>query len=509
MKRVISTFIIFLPALFLVLATRSFSADLSPEKEMPIFLENKTFDRWPDPVVADCGLFTPFLGKKIELLRVYAYTDKTFLPIPFQIDEKDDEGNRIFPSGEKANPQDGNGLIDKGEELVFMARDCGDRISPQIFPAEISLWQELELQDPLTQKKGWVYLLYSETAPPPLSPKDYILYIPDHKCENESDCQLIKSKYLEDHFYPQEPYADLSKYPNKGFAHMYMAVPPEAGGTGEDFVDRFKGRITIAFFFGLLKYNVTEKVINFYESAYKDGPVRLIRNIQLIITLPLKIRAPGIAVDLLWYDTIVDVPMIIDLPINPKYLYTYLEIKIGEDHGPGAIGMKVYNSNNLQGCLVDGKTTGAAETDWNRGRDEWRLMTGEQGTVMNRSFWDEHYLKQMKSITVDYIDDINRKDPPEDDPGMLGMILQTNRVEGIKKERYFSYLEWYWPPAFLFSGPGQTYQAGDEKIYLNIADHPVKLRTGELTMDSHYFGKMQAYDRAEKIMEKKREAINP
>jgi len=276
-----------------------------------------------------------------------------------------------------------------------------------------------------------------------------------------------------------------------------------------DYVDRFKGRATIAFFFGLLKFEVNEKSINFYESAYIDGPVRLVRNIQLVISLPMGIKAPGLAVDLIWYDTIVDVPMIIDLPFNPNYLYTYLELRIGEDHSPGAMGMKVYNSHNLEGCLVDGKTEGKAEKKWNTERDRWRLMTGKQGTIMNRSFWDERYLKQMESVKVEYFDDIETEHPPEDDPGMIGLILQTNRVKDIKKERYYSYLEWYWIPSFLLTGPENTYQVGDEKTYLNIADHPIKLRTGELTMDSHYFGKMQAYDRAEKIIDKKREKDVP
>ena len=97
--------------------------------------------------------------------------------------------------------------------------------------------------------------------------------------------------------------------------------------------------------------------MKFYESAYKDGPIRLVRNIQLIITLPLGIKAPGIAVDLLWYDTIVNVPMVIDIPFNPKYLMSYMKLVVGEDHCPGAIGMLVYNSNNLEGFVVDGWTS--------------------------------------------------------------------------------------------------------------------------------------------------------
>ncbi len=497
-----------LSVLIISLALCPLSTATPLEKTSSSILAKKTLYRWPDPVVADCGLFPALIGKKINFLRVYAHKEEIFQPIPFQVDEKDADGNRVLPSGKNANPQDANGLIDKGEELVFMARDCGDRLGSQHFQADINLWQEVELQDPLTQEKGWVYLLYSETNAPALSDKDYIRYVPDYKCEGGRDCQLIQSKYVEDHFYPQEPYADTSKYPDKGFAHMYMANSLEAGGTGVDYVDRLKVRLTIALFFGVLKIKITEESVDSVESAYKDGPVRLIRNIQAIVNLPLKIKAPGAAVDLLWYDTIVDVPVILNIPINPGYLYTYLELSIGEDHGPGAIGMKVYNSNNLKGCLVDGKTSGKAESRWNSERDQWRLMTGKQGTVMNRSFWDERYLRQMKSIKVEYIDNINKKDPPEDDPGSLGMILQTNHVKGIKKERYFSYLEWYWPPSFLFSGPNNTYQIGDEKLYLNIADHPIKLSVGGLTMDSHYFGKMQDYQRAAEIMDKARENKN-
>jgi hypothetical protein len=305
------------------------------------------------------------------------------------------------------------------------------------------------------------------------------------------------------------PYFDTSKYPNIGFAHNFMSATPEAGGTDVNCVDRFKARLTLAFMFGVLKFHFNEGSVTFYEAAYKDGPVRLIRNIQIVITMPLGIKGPGMAVDLLWYDTIVDVPLVIDLPFNPKYVLSYLELRLGEDHSPGAIGMKVYNSNNLTGCRVDGQMDDDAERNWNTKRDEWRLMTGRQGTIMNRSFWDEHYLKQIKWIKVEYFDDINRKDTPEDVPGMLGMIPQTNRVEGIKKDRYHSYLEWYFPPSFLFSGPDRTYRVGDEKPYLNIADHPIRLTAGENSMESHYFGKMPAFERAEEIIERERATTAP
>lgn len=462
--------------------------------QCPSVIDKKTFSRWPDPVVIDVGILRSLLGTKIEELRVYAQRDGSFGPIPFQVDEKDAKGTLILPSGRHPNARDANGLLDKGEELVFMARDSGDRIDTQALPAGVQRWEELVVEDPLTHGKGWVYVLSTASGSLPLSEEDYIFYDPHSHREGEGDFLLHRTKYYECHHYPQEPYFDTSAYPNAGFAHNYYAVTPSGGGTGRNFCDRFKVRVTVAFFFGTVKFHIDENAIMFYENAYKDGPVRLIRNDKLVISLPLRIKAPGAAVNIIWYDTIVNVPLIIDIPFNPGFLYSYLEISLGEDHRKGAIGAKVYNSNNLQGCLVDGKTEGAAETAWDTRRDQWRLITGPEGTLMNRSFWDENYLKQMAGIKVEYLDDIDRPDPPEEESGMLGMIRQTNRVQGIKKARYYSYIEWYYVPRFLFSGPGRTYRVGDEKAYLDIADHPVRVRAGNLTMESHYFGQMPGYE---------------
>jgi len=485
--------------------TPVFASSVPPEENTSTILEAKTFDRWPDPVVADGGLFSSFLGKKIEFLRAYVYSDDSFHPIPFQIDEKDSGGELVLTSGDKTNLKDSNGLLDKGEELVFMSRDSGDRVSRELFPPGVELWEVLELQDPLTNGKGWIYLLYSESNPPPLSKDDYIIYIPVYKESPQGDCQVMKSKYFVFEHYPIEPYFDVSKYSNVGLAHRRMSFTREAGGTGADIVDRFKNRVTVAFFFGLLKFRVDENDISFYEHAYKDGPVRIIKKIQGSLNLPLGIKAPGGMFNIIQYETVGNVPLILDIPFNPGYLYTYLELDITEDRSREAFGMKVYSSNNLKGCLVDGKIEGEAETNWNTERDSWRVITGKQGTVINRSFWDQRYLEQVDMVKIEYIDNLEREDPPEEEPGMIGMIRQTNRVEGIKREQYFSYLEWYYPPSFLLSGPDQTYQLGDEKIYLNIADHPVMIRAGELTMESHYFGQIPDYEKAEQLKEKKPE----
>jgi hypothetical protein len=268
-----------------------------------------------------------------------------------------------------------------------------------------------------------------------------------------------------------------------------MANPPKAGGDNTNYVDRMKTRFEVALLFGSVKLNLDENRMTFYELAYTDGPVRLVRQIQLIMKLSMGIEAPGFAVDLLWYDTIVDVPMVVNFPINPGLVLTYIEVTQGEDQSPGAVGMRVYNSNNPEGILVDGRMSPMEQT-WRNQKDIWRLLTGPQGSNLRRSFWDPEWEEQMVQLEVNYVDDIKRLDPPEEVDGYLGCILQTNKVKGIRAGKYSSYLEWYWPPTFLFTGPGNTYRAGDEKTYLNMADHPLRLKVEEKTVDNSYFGPM-------------------
>jgi hypothetical protein len=453
-------------------------------------LQEKSLDRWPDPVVSDCGLFPRLLGKPIADIRVVAWKDGTLLPIPFQIDERNQKGDRIYLYGEKANPGESNGRMDAGDEMVFMARDTGDLVSPEALPGGVDAWQEVEILDPLTQEKGWCYVLcVNHPAAFPLSTKDYIRYDPSCRPKDAPPGECVVSEYVEDRFYPMPPYYQTKNFSNNGFSHRYMANPPHAGGDETNYVDRMKTRFEVALFFGSVKLNLDENSMTFYELAYTDGPVRLVRQIQLIMTLPMGIKAPGFAVDLLWYDTIVDVPMVVNFPINPGLVLTYIQITQGEDQSPGAMGMRVYNSNNPEGVVVDGRMS-PMEQKWANEKDFWRLLTGPQGSNLRRSFWDPHWEEQMVMLEVNYVDDLRRKDPPEEVEGYLGCILQTNKVKSIHPGKYSSYLEWYWPPSFLFHGPDRTYRPGDEKQYLNMADHPLRLTVGRKTVDNSYFGPM-------------------
>jgi len=453
-------------------------------------LQEKTLSRWPDPVVSDCGLFPRLAGKPVTHIRVAAWRDGSPRPVPFQIDERNPQGERIYLNGEQGNPGDSNGQVDAGDEMVLMARDSGDRVAPEAMPGGTDIWHELEIRDPLTGGTGWCYILaLSDPSAFPLSSEDYIRYDPSCQPQGAPPGECVFSGFVEDRFYPMPPYYPGRAFPNNGFSHRYMANPPAAGGDGTNYVDRMKSRFEVALFFGSLKLNLDENSMTFHERAYTDGPVRLVRKIQLIMQLPMGIKAPGFAVDLLWYDTIVDVPMVVHFPINPGLVLTHIQVTQGEDQSPGSLGMLVYNSNNLGGMVVDGRMS-PMEKKWVNSKDVWRLLTGPQGSNLRRSFWDKQWEEQMVKLEVNYVDDMEKKDPPEEVEGSLGCILQTNMVKGIRPGTYSSYLEWYWPPTFLFTGPGHTYRPGDERAYLNMADHPLRLAVESKTVDNSYFGPM-------------------
>ena len=106
--------------------------------------------------------------------------------------------------------------------------------------------------------------------------------------------------------------------------------------------------------------------------------------------------------------------------------------------------MKFYNSNNLEGFYIDGKMS-EAEKKFNPQNDEWRLVTGPQGTMINATFWDRRFREQGE-ITAYYSDDVTVTDPPEDIPGNFGAFGTRARFEKLKHGDYYLLAAWYLPP---------------------------------------------------------------
>ena len=87
-------------------------------------LQNKTIDRPHEAYFNNSRDVAEFQGVAIGELHLYAFRDSKWMPIPFQIDERDD-----INGGPLDYFATHNGLLDPDDEIVHMVRDLGDRVT--------------------------------------------------------------------------------------------------------------------------------------------------------------------------------------------------------------------------------------------------------------------------------------------------------------------------------------------------------------------------------------------
>ncbi|MCP4683097.1 MAG: hypothetical protein GY864_12245 [Desulfobacterales bacterium] len=417
-------------------------------------LEIKSIDRFSDPILIKGGSLKAFIGSGIDYIRVYACKGKEMVPILFQIDEMTEQGDWVFPEGPKNNADMGNGLLDDRDVLVFMADDSGDRITRDLWPSEPTKGQEVMIIDPLTRKKGWVYIFFFNSDPPPLSNQEsYIHY--DYATETTTTQYWTSSHLI----------TEDGKHSNFYKNHT---ISPLAGGNGKNFVDRFKLRIIIKLFFGTASIHLDEENMGADVLAYKRGPVRLIRRMEQWVKMPFNLKALRVFSDLTHYRNLTSAPIMFDIPFRLNNMVSNVYIIAGTDYSPGAKGSHFFNSSNPEGFLINGKM-GDVEDNFNPARDEWRVMTGPAGSFLTRSVFSEKIIKGME-ITQGIIDDESHLHPPESIPGCIGFAYQKWHVGQLSKGTYKFYLEFYFPP---------FYKKGDEVAYLNYQDHPLIINTGK------------------------------
>jgi hypothetical protein len=88
----------------------------------------KTLRREQDPVIVRTGTLTGVPDRETSRYRLYAVRDGRLEPIPFQFDSRG-------PNGELVLSEDGRETeftFGADDELVFMARDTGDRAPDEV-----------------------------------------------------------------------------------------------------------------------------------------------------------------------------------------------------------------------------------------------------------------------------------------------------------------------------------------------------------------------------------------
>ncbi|NOY54197.1 MAG: hypothetical protein GXP58_11370 [Deltaproteobacteria bacterium] len=418
---------------------------VGPVQGAPFPGSAKTLTRTSDAVKISGMDIPPFLGANIHLLRLFAFREGHFQPIPFQVDQKDSKGEWVwdvaFRDGRTRDDQDpeGESLLDENDRLVFLAGDTGDRAS---FPERIKAAKVLEIEviDPVNHGSGWTYLALFPHAPPPLSPVRYMTYDPQKR-----------NVY--------SPLYSLS------YSTKKIAVMDALTFRKKSILDRLKIRIKAEIKFGFIKtaMHFNEEDVRGYHVGYIAGPVRIINRTVNQVRLPLGLRTPKVVCDHYFYPRYAEIPLLLHM----NFLVSRASLLLSADYR-GAPFSQAF----LPGLKEAVKLTGRTPLRLDPAKGDWIALDGDLGTVIN-AMQVPVGISRYISTRPHLISDRERSYPPESVPGSdPEAVIEIRTAPDLPKGDYLLYT------VFLFSP--DHFKRGDEKKLLNILNRPLTVRVGQI-----------------------------
>ncbi len=313
--------------------------------------------RFGDVVHLDGQHLSPFGGRPIAQLALYACGRSACQPIPFQADEQDAAGHWVLDHSPGASPEERPAILDDNGEMLFMAADAGERAGraglPDVAPAA-----EIRLHDPLTGSDRWVYLLAFAGAAP-RSPAAYVRYDAAHDRIAGARVRLGFSGGIPD----------------------YLAVAGAAHDGERNLLDRLKVRATATFLFGLIHLSRSEADLSTEFAGWRQGPIRVIRNQHQWIRLGWGIHSPTFGSYTYFYRDFAELPVALRLNFPPTYFFTDIMIRAVLDFRD-LRGWSVLVPSLPQPIPIDGVMTGQ-KVALNSQPDSWFALTGPGITLLN------------------------------------------------------------------------------------------------------------------------------
>lgn len=380
--------------------------------------------RYYEPVEVPGEMLISLLGKSISGLSVYSWRDGAWTPVLFQVDERTPEGDFILTRGPEADPESADGRLDDQDLVVFMARDAGALAPEGRAPPGADIAVPVELVEPLTGSGSFAYVAWFEKG------------APENNLEPISTLIDLNDKF-NFQFRGHEFDGLINRRENVVIPTIYMdrfRVKPEAGGSGENIIDRQKVRGQITFLGGAIKVPINEKIVSGGVVAYKPGPVRILTHSCMYPLFPLGIKGPKFYIDSILVDTLSLTAIKVDVPFDPGFLIHDMTLAFGMDLTPAAKGMRLYNSVNPGGVLIDGRMD-RAEKGFDTRKDDWRLITGPQGTQIVSTDFDPKFMADGTASTT-YNDDESEAHPPENHPGDVGASFDQILVKSLTAGAY-------------------------------------------------------------------------
>lgn len=226
-------------------------------------------------------------------------------PIPFQIDEINEDGDYVLDQGKDITAKTGNGIFDTQDELCFMGDDVGPVVEPTQWPqSKPNIVYELKIahptSNPMGPQMGAVYVgIYFQT-PPAVSDRKYVVF-------NRHDALVHTSRYK--YQFDQRNWLVAKK--------VEVATSDTQPVTYEPVVDS-----STFYMKGDLKYFITveanHRSIDSELEAWRSGPIRsLVRVSFYYRLLKLKIEL-GMYTEISFFSNAVYLPAIMYNPIDGR-----------------------------------------------------------------------------------------------------------------------------------------------------------------------------------------------
>lgn len=421
-----------------------------------------------EPVIIQADSFPEFINSEISHIFAYNYAKKLnrWQQIPFQIDEKGWEISTNFYDSTKIDTVltyfgQTDGLLDEGEEFVFMVQDAGDKAPDNSWIADTNSRDfvrcEISIRDPLNPAQvGYVYFYQSKTLTPTPTLPDYVALTPASS-DTTGDDRIEALSYVEGH--------DL-----QGFTTEWR-IPPTYQGTNADILDFLKMRLKVDV--GIVIKLLEVDALRVRKLDHVDGRIRVIRRLNYFLEFVIFTEPIGIA-DFTTYFY----PFHADSRgpkkrLDPDWGISYLRQSF--DLSSDAIGMHFYNPFNSH-ILIDGiPDETVSRTLYDYPALNWHLVTGDPGSILFS------YVLQPLGTTRElyYFDNdaessgdgFGHDSGDEKSYGDIGIALSGERLEGSFGMSYKA----------LFLGARQDPAIGQS--YLTHSENPIQLGSSALVYD--------------------------
>jgi len=362
---------------------------------------------------------------------VVAFRDGVARPIVFQLDER--RGRKVVVEGpEVLKPDHRPGEFDYDDGIVVMPCDAGER-PPEatrdafMARAKVLAWREVQIEDTLTGRRGYVYVVVADT--PPTTTARYADYGP----------------------------GDAVRTAAYRIA-MENALPTQLTLTdaGErNLLDGFRLRAEATYLANLLTATLTEQGARHRLLAWNSGAVRVTRRSQHDVHVALGVHLSAGVSHTYFYPLHIRGPGKMRLPISPGSLFTRVSAMAGVDM-QGLEGWRYRHAGGTGELVIDGKP-GPEEAHF-AAPGPWFVVHGDDVAILTALRLSAN-LSRSLPVHLVYVDDATRMQPPERHVGSVPLVgYRMDAIERLPAGYYeFEF------GVFILTG----YRPGDERRVLD------------------------------------------